>query len=261
MAWQRATNRYVRTNRGWAEWRIPLLLAIGAPLVGLGLAVGTLLATTEGPAMLADHWAASTLMSLLELVGYALMLFTQFRYLNFVVFFAAFAAFFIGMYMITTAIEERGLHERGATATCAVLRVEKQEVTTTDRDPSRTRSKSISYTHFLDCRGAPVTHITTNTRVAEKGQEIDVRYDTAGRISPRLADTVGDRPWPLWPGFVLFGGGVVLRLLYELNVPVLRQLSFTLGRTDQLRFSWFFRRSPAAQRVEHAAGGCGPHGF
>jgi hypothetical protein len=226
-------------NRRWAEWRIALLLAIGAPLAGLVLAVGTLLATTDGPAMLADNWTGRTLMTLLGFAGYALVLFTQLRYFNVVVFFGAFFAFFMGLYMITDAIEERALHQRGATATCAVLQLEKRVVTNTDSE-GHTTTRTY-FDHTLDCPNAPITELTTEDRRVEKGQKIDIRYDTTGRVSPRPADAVGDHPSPLWPGLALFGGGVVLRLLYELEVPVFRHVEYGFGWTNRLR-RWRYRR-------------------
>lgn len=225
-------------NQGWAEWRLALLFAVGAPVVGLVLVAGTTLAATDGPAVLADNWAGRTLLTLLGFAGYALVLFTQLRYLSFVVFLGAFFVFFIGLYMISNAVEERALHERGATATCAALQIEERVETTTDSEGHTTTHTY--YDHTLDCPGAPVTEMTTGSPIVEKGEKFSVRYDTAGRVSPRPADDVDDQPGPLWPGFVLFGSGIVLRLLYELDVPVFRAQERGLGM-DRLR-RWRRRR-------------------
>ena len=96
-----------------AERRNALLFAVGAPVVGLLLAGGANLATAVGPATLVDNWAGRALLTILGLAGYGLVLFTQLRYFNLIVFFGAFFTFFIGLTMITNVIEEHALQARG----------------------------------------------------------------------------------------------------------------------------------------------------
>lgn len=217
-----------------AERRNALLFAVGAPVVGLLLAGGANLATAVGPATLVDNWAGRALLTILGLAGYGLVLFTQLRYFNLIVFFGAFFTFFIGLTMITNVIEEHALQARGATVTCAVLHVDRRVETRTDSEGHTTNR--IFYDHELDCLEAPVTELITASRVAAKGEQLDIRYDPAGRVDPRPAAGLGDQPGPLWPGFALFGGGMLLRLLYEWKVPGFsREWGFGIDRWRRWR--------------------------
>jgi hypothetical protein len=209
-----------RDTHGWA---MAFLFAIGAPLLAVALVVSTTLATADGPAALADTWAGILLMNLLGWAGYLVALFTLARYSNLVVFLGAFFACFIGLSMISNAIEERALYERGATTTCTVLEVTERVKTYHYGDGYTTRTE-VSFDHELTCADTSVTEMTTGSRVAGQGKRIDVRYDPTDRINPRPTGPGDDPPVPLWPGLAVFGGGIMLRLLSELNVPLLESM-------------------------------------
>ncbi|GAA3982045.1 hypothetical protein FOF52_03920 [Thermobifida alba] len=208
-------------NRGWTEWLVALLFAVGAPVAGLVLVVvSTALEVAYGPAWLAENQVGGTLIGLLRFTGYALVLLPQLRYTSFVVLFGSSLAFVLGLFMITDTIEERVLHARGVTDACVVLQVDSRVETSTDSEENTTARTY--YDHTLDCLNALATELTTGSRVSEEGEEVDVRYDPA---DPRPADSVDEPPGLLWPGVALFGVGIVLRLLSELGVPVLRNES------------------------------------
>ncbi|GGP90029.1 hypothetical protein BKA00_000732 [Actinomadura coerulea] len=201
------------------EWAPAALLAVGAPLAGLALIVAQAALNAYGPSTLAGNWAGTALLFVMMMAGYALLVFTQLRYANLLVFFGAFFLLVIGASMVAGAVSDQALRERGRTTACTVQKVDRREVTSTDSDGNTTTH--VYYDHDLACAEPRVRTMTTGSRVAGRGERVQVVYDPRGRLDPRPAGSVGDPGTSLKRGAALFGGGVLLRVLFELNVPPL----------------------------------------
>jgi hypothetical protein len=201
-----------RRERGLAA-----LLAVGAPLGALALVVGQEALNAYGPSLLADNWVGSLLLFVMMMAGYALVVFTQLRYENILVFFGASALLFFGVAITGHAVSQQAMHKRGRTTACTVKKVDRRVVTSTDSEGHTTTD--VYYDHTLACAEPRVRMMTTGSRVAEPGGRIQVVYDPLGRLGPRPAGSVGDPGTSLKRGTALFGGGVLLRVLYELDVP------------------------------------------
>src|SRR4051812_32104322 len=158
-----------------SDRRFAALLAVGAPLAGLALVVGQAALTANGPSALADNWAGTALLFVMMMAGYALMVFTQLRYENILVFFGAFLLLFIGVAFIADAVSDQALQERGRTTACTVQKVDRREVTTTDSDGHTTTD--VYYDHELACAEPRVRKMTTGSPVAERGGRVQVMYD------------------------------------------------------------------------------------
>jgi hypothetical protein len=199
------------------DWALAALLAVGAPLTGTALIVAQAALVAYGPSTLADNWAGTALLFVMMMAGYALLVFTQLRYENVLVFFGAFLLLVIGASMLAHAVSDQALHERGRTTACTVQKVDRREVTSTDSDGNTTTD--VYYDHDLACAEPRVRTMTTGSRIADRGERIQVVYDPRGRLAPRPAGSVGDPGTSLKWGAALFGGGVLLRVLFELDVP------------------------------------------
>ncbi|WP_141577044.1 hypothetical protein [Actinomadura sp. WMMA1423] len=199
------------------DWAPAALLALGAPLTGITLIVARAALAAYGPSPLADNWAGTALLFVMMMAGYALLVFTQLRYENVLVFFGAFFLLVIGASMVAGAVSAQALHKRGRTTVCTVQKVDRREVTSTDGNGNTTTN--VYYKHDLACAEPRVRTMTTGSRVADRGERVQVVYDPRGRLDPRPAGSVGDPGTSLKWGAALFGGGVVLRVLSELDVP------------------------------------------
>lgn len=196
-----------------------LLFAVGVPVAGLAVVVGCTVLDASGPEVLAEG-AGGILLGLVGFfVGYGLVLFSQLRYLNVLVFFGAFFTLFFGISGIDGAVEERLLLGRGETTDCTVLTVDERVETSTDSDGDTTTN--YYYDHRLACADPRVEAMTTTSEVAAPGDDITVLHDPAGRLSTRPAASV-DPASELTTGSILFGIGVALRILSELRVPLFR---------------------------------------
>lgn len=211
------------------NWALAALMAVGAPLAGMALVVGRTALTAYGPSALAGNWAGTALLFAVMMAGYALLVFTQLRYENVLVFFGAFFLLVIGASMVAGAVSDQALHERGRTTACTVQKVDRREVTSTDADGNTTTD--VYYDHDLACAEPRVRAMTTGSKVADRGERVQVVYDPRGRLDPRPAGSVGDPGTSLKWGAALFGGGVLLRVLFELDVPPLGPgTGFRIGR-------------------------------
>ncbi|MEV0664199.1 hypothetical protein ACIBI3_14945 [Actinomadura luteofluorescens] len=216
---------------GWAP---AALMAVGAPLAGMALIVAKAALVAYGPSALAGNWAGSALLFVMMMAGYALLVFTQLRYENVLVFFGAFLLLVIGASMVAGAVSDQALHERGRTTACTVQKVDRREVTSTDGDGNTTTD--VYYDHDLACAEPRVRTMTTRSKVADRGERVQVVYDPRDRLDPRPAGSVGDPGTSLKRGAALFGGGVLLRVLFELDVPPFRPgTGFRLGRLRRRR--------------------------
>ncbi|WP_347630157.1 hypothetical protein [Actinomadura sp. B10D3] len=202
-----------RSDRGLAA-----LLAFGAPGAGLAIVVAEAALAAHGPSALMENWAGTALIIVMLLAGYGLIVFTQLRYENILVFFGAFLLLSFGAGYVAEAVREQALHERGRTTACTVQSVDRREVTSTDSEGHTTTR--VYYDHDLACAEPRVRKITTGPPpAAKRGDRIQVVYDPRGRLHPRPAASVDDPGATLKRGAALFGGGVLLRVLYELRVP------------------------------------------
>lgn len=227
------------------DWAPAALLAVGAPLAGMALIVARAALVAYGPSALAGNWAGTALLFVMMMAGYALLVFTQLRYENVLVFFGAFLLLVIGASMVAGAVSDQALHERGRTTACTVQKVDRREVTSTDSDGNTTTD--VYYDHDLACAEPRVRTVTTGSRVADRGERIQVVYDPRGRLDPRPAGSVGDPGTSLKWGAALFGGGVLLRVLFELGVPPFGPgMGLRLGRLRRRR--WRRRRSVRVRR-------------
>ncbi|WP_433478437.1 hypothetical protein ACQPZP_16200 [Spirillospora sp. CA-142024] len=227
-----------------SDWASAALPAVGAPLAGLALVVGQAALNANGPSALADNWAGTALLFVMMMAGYAVMVFTQLRYENILVFFGAFFLLFLGVTFIANAVSDQALHERGRTTACTVKKVDRREVTSTDSEGHTTTD--VYYDHELACAEPRVREMTTGSPVAERGGRVQVMYDPLGRLDPRPAGSVGDPGTSLKRGAAMFGGGVLLRVLFELNVPPFGSGS-GLG-LGALRRRWRARRARRSLR-------------
>ncbi|HEY0696930.1 MAG TPA: hypothetical protein VGD43_03880 [Micromonospora sp.] len=203
-----------------ARWRIDrtgLLFAIGAPVGGLAIVLGATALNAYRPESTVDNWVVRILLFVIGLAGYGLLLFTQLRYFNVLVFLGAFLAFFLGLNQLRESVEELVLHERGETITCIVLDVDRRESVSTDANGHQ--STTTWYDYRLDCPDPQVREMTTGGRLADRGDSIEVLHDPSRRLTPRPAVSVDGTDSSLRSGALLFAAGVVLRLLYELRVP------------------------------------------
>lgn len=223
------------------EWAPAALPAVGAPLAGAALIVARAALDAYGPSALAGNWAGSALLFVMMMAGYALLVFTQLRYENVLVFFGAFFLLTIGASMVAGAVSDQAMRERGRTTACTVQKVDRREVTSTDGDGNRTTD--VFYDHDLACAEPRVRTMTTGSRVAGRGERVQVVYDPRGRLDPRPAGSVGDPGGSLAWGAALFGGGVLLRVLFELGVP-----PFGPGKGLRLRLRRWRRRRPVRAR-------------
>ncbi|NDU73425.1 hypothetical protein GWI34_12365 [Actinomadura sp. DSM 109109] len=199
------------------EWPLAALLAVGAPVAGTGLVVGKAALVAYGPSILAGNWAGKTLLFLVMMAGYALLVFTQIRYENVLVFFGAFVLLSVGTFMLAGSVSDQAMRDRGRTTACTVQDVDRRVVTHTDSEGNTTTD--VYYEYDLACAEPQVRRMTLNGQVADRGERVEVLYDPRGRLAPRLAGSVGDPATPLKWGAALFGGGVLLRVLFELQVP------------------------------------------
>ncbi|MES9606802.1 hypothetical protein AB0C69_06815 [Actinomadura sp. NPDC048032] len=215
-------------------WAVAALLAVGAPLTGLALIVAQAALNAYGPSALAGNWAGTALFFVMMMAGYALLVFTQLRYENVLVFFGAFFLLGIGASVVAGAVSDQALHERGRTTACTVQKVDRREVTSTDSNGNTTTD--VYYDHDLACAEPRVRTMTTGSEVADRGERVQVVYDPRGRLDPRPAGSVGDPGSSLKWGAGLFGGGVLLRVLFELDVPPFGPgTGFWLGRLRRRR--------------------------
>lgn len=221
------------------RWRssvgVSLLFAVGAPITGFSLVVGSAALIALGPDAIGGNGVARFFLGLIAFCGYGLMLFTQLRYFNFLVFFGAFFALFLGVDSVHQAIDDLVLHQRGETTTCTVLQVHSRVVTSTSTDSNGNTSTTTTtyYDHRLDCADPRVQAMTTvGDEAADQGQQVDVVFDPASRLGTRPAAAVGDPRPEAAKGAVLIAFGILLRLLSELRVPLLR------SRWDDFGPSW-----------------------
>jgi hypothetical protein len=224
------------------DWAPAALLALGAPLGGIALVCAQAALVAYGPSMLAGNWAGKALLFVMMMAGYALLVFTQLRYENILVFFGAFFLLAIGATLVANAVSDQAMRERGRTTACTVQKVERREVTSTDSNGNTTTD--VYYDHDLACAEPRVRTMTTGSRVADRGERVQVVYDPRGRLRPRPAGSVGDPGTSLKWGAALFGGGVLLRVLFELDVPPFGPgTGLRIGRLRRLR-----RRRPVRAR-------------
>lgn len=196
-----------------------LLFAVGAPVGGLVIVVGSTALNAFGPEGLAGNWAGRALLGLLGFAGYFLVMVTQLRYSSLLVFFGAFVALYWGIGSIAASVEDMALHQRGETTACAVSDVDQRIQTWHDSEGHTHTDKS--YYYRLACADPRVQEMTTGSLVAEVGDRIEVIHDPAGRLTPRPAASIGDPRSSLTFGSVSLVTGIVLRLLCELDVPLL----------------------------------------
>lgn len=214
--------RGVLVHRRWRPSITGLLWAVGPPAGGLMITLTSTVLNAFGPEVLAANWAGRTILFLLVFAGYGLVICTQLRYFNLLVFFGAGLALFIGVTMIVESVEERALNQRGEVTTCAVVDVATRIETHTGSDNYGTVS-NYYYDYQLACADPRIQEMTTwNDPVAEKGDGIAVIHDPAGRLSTRPAAYVGDPRSSLRLGIACFVIAIVLRLLHELHVPPFR---------------------------------------
>jgi hypothetical protein len=194
-----------------------LLFAVGVPVAGLAIIVGCTALRAFGPDVLVGNWVGRLLLGLLGFFGgYGLILFSQLRYWNLLVFFGAFFALSIGAFQIEDSVEDWVLHQRGEVTTCTVVEIAPREIRRTDSE-GRT-STDIVYDHSLACADPRVQEMTTGSRVSEAGDQLEVAHDPQGRLSPRPAASVSDPAGKLRHGAFVFAVGILLRLLSELGV-------------------------------------------
>jgi hypothetical protein len=187
-----------------------LAYAAGIPVLGLALVLSGTALVAFGPPPF-DGGVGQVVSGLLTIVGFGTVAFSQLRYLSFLVFLGAFFPLMLGLNFIDMAVEERVLLDRGDVTTCTVLAVTHHEEPT--EDGTRTW-----YDYDLACARPEVTAMTTNNRVAQERDQITVRFDVAGRLDPRPADTTVDPDTSLRQGAAALGVGIVLRLLGEFGV-------------------------------------------
>ncbi|TDD38591.1 hypothetical protein E1286_36125 [Nonomuraea terrae] len=210
------------------------LFAVGAPLLGLLVVVGGTALKAFGPEALMGDGLVRLLVDLVVFfAGYGVVLFTQLRYFNVLVFFGAFFTLFIGINGIATSVEQQVLRQRGEITACTVRDVERREWTSTDSQGHPTTH--VAYDYGLACADPRVERMTTGSRVAERGERIDVAHDPAARLEPRPAASAGDPGSSLRQGVMLFAIGVVLRLLSEMGVPPFRGAESLHGWSRRFR--------------------------
>ncbi|MGI5131994.1 hypothetical protein ACQEVB_34680 [Pseudonocardia sp. CA-107938] len=188
--------------------------AVGVPAVSAGLVVGSGLLSVQGPDVLAATAPGRVVITLIGLAGYCVALFSQLRYTNVIVFFGAFLALFTGLNLLSGAVTDDALHQRGELTSCTVRTVLPVSVTSSDSE-GRTQTR-IRYAYDLDCAVPTVTAMSTDRRVAAPGDRIDVLYDPWHRLDPRIPDGDEDSQW--LPGLLLLALAAGLRLLCEYGV-------------------------------------------
>lgn len=219
-----------------------LLFAVGAPVGGLVIYVGSEALTAFGPEMLAGNWVAEALLSLLGFAGMCLVVFTELRY-DEPVFGWAGLAVLAGMIIIAESVEEQAFHRRGEITTCTVRDVDERVVSSGDTGWGATdwgsspspRTTTHYYDYRLACADPRVREMTTNSPVAEQGGRIDAYHDPAGRLKTRPAAAVDDPRSTLELGTAVSGLGIALRFLYELGVPPFHGGWARLRRLRRLR--------------------------
>ncbi|MER6948461.1 hypothetical protein ABT294_30990 [Nonomuraea sp. NPDC000554] len=201
--------------RGSADGHPGLLMAVAAPVAGLGLAVVTKIVAADPPGWL-DNWAGGLLQVVAMLAALALALFTGLYFHQVIIFLGSSIALSIALFAATDAVDAWVLTERGQTTPCTIVRVDmRQEThTTTNADGTTSTTTSTSYDHTLTCAQRQVTAMTTDSPAGKAGERIAVAFDPQGRINPKPADSAYDFTGALWRCCVGAVVGIGLRVFY-----------------------------------------------
>ncbi|NYI03791.1 hypothetical protein [Allostreptomyces psammosilenae] len=215
----RLTEEYSR--RGWRWLALDVAVAVGVPLLAVGLAYGGAWLNAHGPG-----WPSEFLGNVVLFVGFALGFFSCVLYLRSERWF--FTQFLVGavsgLLLALVVNEVAGtvardvMRSRGQSTTCEVLDVEVQVRTSNSYD-SQGRVVSTStttyYVHRLDCAAGRPDEMTLGASWGGPGDRIRVTYDPRGRLDPRpteLVEQEGGGPNTL--ARVAFASAVALRLGY-----------------------------------------------
>ncbi|MFD1940088.1 MULTISPECIES: hypothetical protein [Nonomuraea] len=204
--------------RPWARRRLDspargMLMAVAAPLAGIGLYFGASMLNAYGPSWL-DNWVGVLLRLAMTLAAMALIVFTSLYFSQVVVFFGSFIALGIALFAAGRVADALVLAQRGQTTSCAIVAIDSrvEQYTTTDGDGHTTWHTRTVYDHRLDCVAPGIGTMTTGGAAGKVGERIVVAYDPDDRIRVRPAEGAFDYAGPLWTCCLGAAVGIGLRV-------------------------------------------------
>jgi hypothetical protein len=198
--------------------RMGLLLAVGAPLAGIGLMGGITLLYAYGPAWL-DTWYGGLLNVVLTLVALGLVVFSNLYFTQVVVFLGSFLALGFAVFAASSTAEAWVLHERGQTTNCTITHIDERQETRTSTDANGNSSTTTDYyyDHRLTCDRPRITAMTTGSPAGKVGERVEVAYDPESRIGVQPADGAFDYGSSLLTCCLGAAIGIALRLFLVLR--------------------------------------------